>query len=99
MTPEQIVKALDRYLAFYTEGESVEADESKIHPQQFPSSEQNPTEEGAVQHALWMCHEAKKFAHASPAKAMRWLCFIQGVLWAADGWTIDEFKADNRAPN
>lgn len=88
MTSEQIIKALDRYIAHY-EAEGVQ-------PGQFPSAYRMPTEAGAIQHALWMCHEAKKFAVEKPEKAMRWLCFVQGVLWSLDGWTIDEFKDDNR---
>ena len=91
MTSEQIIKALDRYLAHYAQDGEI--------PARFPSEEQMHSDPVlAVQHVLWMCHEAKKFAHASPAKAMRWLCFIQGVLWALEGFTIDEFKDDNRGP-
>jgi hypothetical protein len=30
------------------------------------------------------------------AKLMRWLGFVQGVLWAITLYTIDELKEDNR---
>ena len=87
MTAEKIIKALNKYIAFY---------ERDHVPERFPADEQMPTENGAYMHALWMCREAKTFAVKNPEKAMRWLCFVQGVLWAVGGWTIDEFKDDNR---
>jgi hypothetical protein len=94
MTPDQIIKALDKYLAFYAEGDVTPG--PAMTPDQIPPGEKMPTEEGAIQHVLWMCREAKTFAAEKPEKAMRWLCFVQGVLWSVDGWTIDEFKDDNR---
>jgi len=29
-------------------------------------------------------------------KAMRWLCFVQGVLWMTGRRTIDQMRDDNR---
>lgn len=29
-------------------------------------------------------------------KAMRWLGFVQGVLWVCGVYTLDQLKADNR---
>lgn len=86
MTPEQVVSAFDKYLAFYADWESG----------RFPVEFRLPTDDGAISHALWMCREAKTFAAEKPEKAMRWLGFVQGVLWAVGGWTIEEFKGDNR---
>jgi len=39
-----------------------------------------------------------KEAQAKLEKAMRWLGFIQGVLWATGVRTIDEMRADNTRP-
>ena len=50
-----------------------------------------------LNHVLWMCQEAKLFAHTMPDKAARWLCFAQGVMWTETNSTIDEFKDDNRS--
>lgn len=48
-------------------------------------------------HILWMCSEARKHLEADKVeKAMRWLGFIQGVLWADSHCTIAELKDDNR---
>lgn len=85
MTPEQITKALDRYIG-----------EFKVKPSRFEATYINPTEAEIMGHCHWMAIEAKTFAAASPAKAMRWLCFIQGALWAEGNWSIEEFKNDNR---
>jgi hypothetical protein len=88
MTSSQILKALNRYIsAFQVSG---------IAPTRFNSSHHHPTTEEAMRHAYWMALETQNFADASPAKAERWLCFIQGVMWSFYGSTIDEFRADNK---
>ncbi len=87
MTPEQITKALDRYGKFL---------EPQAQPVRFPAEDNRPNLLQQLNHLLWMVNEAKKFAAEKPAKAMRWLCFIQGVLWREGGFTIAEFKDDNR---
>jgi len=33
-------------------------------------------------HLLWMLDEIRPMAESKPDKAMRWICFLQGVLWA-----------------
>ena len=62
-------------------------------------------------HARWMCEQAigfiprHKVGDEPPSpdpmakeKAMRWLGFIQGVLWTTGARTIDEMRADNTSP-
>jgi hypothetical protein len=93
VTPAQIVKALDRYIAELPKGGRGAIG---VRPSKFDTSQINPTSPEALAHLHWMALEAKKFATEKPAKAMRWLCFIQGVLWRDGDWSIDEFKDDNR---
>ena len=31
-------------------------------------------------------------------KAMRWLCFMQGVFWSLDIYSVDELREHNAAP-
>lgn len=88
MTSAQIIKALDRYIAFF-KGQ-------RHHSIRAVPDVKNPNANVATSHIYWMCLEAKTFAEAKPAKAMRWLCFIQGVMWSHCGFTIEEFKDDNR---
>jgi hypothetical protein len=60
-----------------------------------------------------MCQEAVKFLprhkigepvpdpkeiQAAMEKAMRWLGFIQGVLWSTGVRTIDQMREDNTRP-
>ena len=53
-------------------------------------------------HARWMCQEisgnflADLVQKDQSAKAERWLCFVQGVLWCEGILTIDEMREDNR---
>ena len=56
-----------------------------------------PSAGQALQHCLWMCAEIPTFIKdGKEAKAMRWLGFIQGVLWVTGRASIEEMKADNR---
>jgi len=44
------------------------------------------------------CHPPPRETPADLEKAMRWLGFIQGVLWSTGTRSIDEMREDNRAP-
>lgn len=47
-------------------------------------------------HMWWMCGEAQKIIEMGKTrKAMRWLGFIQGVLWSEGGCSINSLKEDN----
>ena len=49
-------------------------------------------------HCLWMCSEVEHQVRVGDRdKAMRWICFIQGVLWASGLLSIDSMRDDNRA--
>ena len=48
-------------------------------------------------HLLWMIDTLRndpKFEE-DPNKTMRWLCFIQGVLWGAGYLNVEEARIDN----
>lgn len=50
-------------------------------------------------HAHWMVNEAIGFCEAGRTeKAMRWLGFIQGVLWCEGLRSIEDMKRDNMPP-
>lgn len=51
----------------------------------------------ASAHLLYMCNQINEFiAEDRREKAMRWLGFVQGALWQAGVFTIDELKNHNR---
>ena len=88
MTKEQVIAALAKY--------EVQLSSSR-GAMRWPS--ENPIHGRADRsaHILWMCSEARKHLEADKVeKAMRWLGFIQGVLWADSFYTIEEMKDDNR---
>lgn len=89
MTSDQIIKALDRYIAFFKA--------RGVIPLRSVPDYKDPNPNVASSHAHWMCLETLQFVIVQPAKAMRWLCFIQGVMWSHCGCTIEEFKDDNRS--
>jgi hypothetical protein len=49
---------------------------------------------GKIAHYKFMCKEAQKFVDEGKVdKAMRWLGFIQGVLWIDETFTLNELKS------
>ena len=100
MTSQQVREALDIYEGSLTRfgAKPVRIDTSSRPRQQLGQQEQ-------ANHLLWMCGEAKKFLdHVAGdkddrgiiEKAMRWLGFIQGGLWSAGLFSIDQMKDHNR---
>lgn len=47
-------------------------------------------------HLVFMCIEGASYAEHRREKAMRWLGFVQGALWAHGLASIEEMKAVNR---
>lgn len=57
----------------------------------------NPGDPCIYDHCLFMCGIIKEFAMAGDSlKAIRWVCFIQGVLWNSGLASIDSMREDNR---
>lgn len=53
--------------------------------------------ERALAHFRFMCIEAQRFVDEGRIeKAMRWLGFLQGVLWARNFFTLDDLKNHSR---
>lgn len=54
--------------------------------------------ESALRHARWMCQQIpSQVASGDVEKAMRWLGFVQGTLWASGTKSVDSMRADNTA--
>ena len=50
-------------------------------------------------HLLWMCEQVPQFLLCGRRdKAMRWLGFIQGSLWALGIRDVETMKFDNKPP-
>lgn len=54
--------------------------------------------ESPMPHLLWMIEEAIAFPEEKTEKAMRWLGFVQGALWARGWITIDDAKRQSMPP-
>ncbi len=68
-----------------------------ISAERWQASEPRPQYEKRMAHLRWMCGEAMIFVCAGRTeKAFRWLGFIQGVLWAAGRFTIEELANHGR---
>ena len=51
----------------------------------------------ALNEAYWMCEEARKLVRQGRwSKALRWIGFIQGLVWMCGLCSISEIKTHNR---
>ena len=88
MTSEQTIEVLELYDRSLSGFPALRASPKDRQP--MPSE--------SLAHARWMCQEAIALVRAGKAdKANRWLGFIQGVLWSAGTFTIDQMKEHNRS--
>jgi hypothetical protein len=87
VTLDQILQAVQKYeKRLQPEG---------IRPERCSKSPDSSVE--ALNHVSWMIGEIRKQVAAQETeKAMRWLGFVQGVLWTNGVFTIDEMRDDNR---
>jgi len=54
--------------------------------------------ESALRQARWMCQQIpSQIASGNTGKAMRWIGFIQGTLWASGAKSVDTMRKDNMA--
>jgi len=106
VNPEQIRFALEEYDSqIKAAGSPRQWPAESFVPQANTSKS---TELRTLQHLRWMVQQALGFLIEADrlldnkamlelrAKAMRWLCFMQGVLWIQGAYTINEMKDHNR---
>jgi len=54
--------------------------------------------ESMLSHARWMCRQIRDHVAAGRTeKAMRWLGFVQGIMWASGTKSIEAMRGDNTA--
>lgn len=67
------------------------------HPPDQPLSHRAGTGYiAAMRHLHWMALEASAFPDEKVEKMMRWLGFIQGVMWVFRATPVQNFKIDNK---
>jgi hypothetical protein len=66
-------------------------------PRSFPHYEKAPSFMMAYMHCSGMLTKMKKFLDENQIeKTMRWLGFIQGVLWVSGAFSLEELESHNR---
>lgn len=92
MTDEQVKQVVIEYQARLTrEGHLPSKIDFDRTTAAFPKSRQ-------LEHVNWMCAEIlAALAAGEREKAMRWLGFTQGVLWAQGVYAVNEMREQNRA--
>lgn len=103
MTSEKIKQVIQRYREYIYSYERVYYSENILSPVLHPTNELTEeytesfgAELALINHVLWMCDAIDKMLIENKiGKAMRWLGFIQGVLWVIGFKTIDQMREDN----
>jgi len=93
MTNEKVLSVVDAYAA--------RLDADGFEPVRLEISDAIDASDvgAALHHVRWMCDEIKKFlADNRSEKAARWFGFIQGTLWLAGYYTIEELMFQNKPP-
>jgi hypothetical protein len=87
MTDEKLLEALDIYFQATDVRPEKLADNFYLVPSVFINR-------GArLRHIAWMCKEVRAFVtQGRREKAMRWLGFIQGVIWSTGLFSLDQIK-------
>lgn len=89
MNTEELKSALDACVSGLTK--------RGFHPRRCNNKITNPSRTEQLEHLLWAVTEVKSFVDEGRIeKAMRWLGFIQGVLWSNHQYSIDDLKDMNR---
>ena len=92
VTDEQVRQVVGMYQArLAREGYTPQRIDFDRTTASFPRSRQ-------LEHVAWMCGEIlQALAAGDREKAMRWLGFTQGVLWAQGVYAVNELREQNRA--
>jgi hypothetical protein len=87
MTKEQVLEVIQLYRN-RLEGLGIKANS--------PDFDFLPEHYEQLEHLLTMIEPMESFLNADVEKAMRWLGFMQGVLWSQGHFTLNEMRDHNR---
>lgn len=92
MTNEKLISVFQRYLDTLT---SMGVTAKQLDDYTVPASTLGP--EPILSHLAYMCETAIQLVlNGRVDKAFRWLGFIQGVLWTADVYSVEDMKNHSR---
>lgn len=95
MTPDKVKEAFDNCAKMIHE--AADAQDTDIFDHPWPHDEVPEDETDLLCHALYLCVEGKKLVDENRIEeAMRWLGFVQGVMWSALSLTINDLKDINK---
>jgi glycyl-tRNA synthetase beta subunit len=90
VTPEKLKSIFQKYAALFVD------EPQKLRDGGYDDAFYTLTHGEREAHVAWMCQEAQKFVDQMRIeKAMRWLGFVQGYLWARSMRTLEELKTDS----
>ena len=94
MTPEKVIEVAQKMAQLVRDAlePNQNIKSSRVDPMKI-----NPTRLERLRHFFFMCTEIETFVHQGKMnKAMRWLGFVQGMVWTMLPISIDSLKDINR---
>lgn len=89
MTPEKIREVIERYRAEFVR--------RNIAKRKIPDGKEDLTGQERMQHCHWMLDQMLVFLEEGRReKVMRWIGFIQGVLWDRGVFDLEDLKNHSR---
>lgn len=97
MTRGKLLSIFQQYYEMLRNEPPLPISEKQLDPPQYSEKAGGVGPVRGMSHVMWMCVEAQKFvAEGRIEKAMRWLGFIQGVLWMGNTRTLNELRDDSK---
>lgn len=97
MTPEKIKKIIQNYRETINSIAPVFSSTPYSVDKYVENIYVDSVAQDVINQVLWMCDQIDDMLiHNNVDKSMRWLGFIQGILWITGVKTIDEMREDNR---
>ena len=87
MTNDKVNEVLQKLVEHFAEDNQL--------PRRYNAQGYNPGPDAARSHGHWMALEALSWGQEKLGKKMRWLGFVQAIVWYLDALSIESLKKDN----
>lgn len=92
MTGQKVMELLARYDHYLG---SIDVEAVQFTPVEYDNV--YPNYPKVLGHCRWMCQTAAEFVEGDKEKAMRWMCYVQGVLNCTGHFSCTQLRDHSRS--
>ena len=92
MTGQKVLEILERYERYFA---SIDVEATQFTDAEYASK--HPEYLATLRHCRWMCQSAAGFVEQDREKAMRWMCYVQGVLNCTGHFSCYDLRDHSRS--